>query len=228
MGYTEGMWTQAIANPDLQIFFGAESFQDSSANAVLTSNGSGDLSLNLASTKAGTFFATLPILARTGVYATTALAQEQFGTAAAQPGPSSVANTSGPLAMPGRPPIAGASMATVAGPVTGPSKKGIQIDSIDVIYKALTVDASTASVGLTQTAFADNVALAVSNIIAKGTNGLVKTARAGVRVINVAVTSPVMLTTGDNEVICEVDLTAGSGGTVQFYGVVVKAHYNFN
>jgi hypothetical protein len=236
MSFTDGRWEGGTSFPDKQFFVGAESFIDTSAHAVVSSSGAGLFSLNLASTLAGTFFANPGLLLRTGVLASS-YDQEQFGTAAGVAGPSSVANTSGPLGLPpGFPPISQANMATIAGSLNGtgtgiqrgPIPKGTQIDSIDVIYTAATVAASVATLGLTKTVFTNGNAPAVTNLIALGANGLVTAAAANPKVVNVLVPTPSMITDMDAEPIINVNLTAGAGGTITFYGVVLHCHYNFN
>lgn len=237
MGYTEGRWEQGTSFPDMQFFVGAGQFIDTSAHAVNSSQGAGLFDMTLASTLAGTFFVNLGETLRTGVYATSAYDQEEFGTAAGTPGPSLTANTSGPLALPaGFPPIAAANLSTIAGSIAGtgagiqrgPIAKGLQVDSIDVIYTVAAVAATLATVGLTKTVFVDSVAPAVTNLIALGANGLPTSFQATPHVTNVPVPTPVMITSNDAEIIANVNLTAGSGGTITFYGIVVKAHYNYN
>ncbi len=236
MSITEGRWEGNTAFPDLQIFVGAEAFIDTSAHAVAASQGAGLFDFTLASTLAGTFFANVGPMLRTGVYASS-YDQEQFGTAAGVAGPTAVANTSGPLGLPpGFPPITAANLTTIAGAINGtgtgiqrgPIPKGLQINSIDVIYTVANVAASVATVGLTKTVFVNNVAPAVTNIIALGANGLPTTAQALPYVTNVAVPTPAMITASDTEVVANVNLTAGSGGTVTFYGIVIKASFNYN
>jgi hypothetical protein len=229
MGVTDGTWEQYGSFPDGQLFIGAKKFTDGAAHATLANPSSGIIALTVPSTDASTLFTDVAeLLFRTGVYAGPN-SQEQFGTAAAVPGPSKVAGTSGPLAfIQGRPPMLGAQMATVAGSQAGPPKKGVMITSIDVIYEVATVAATAAQVGVTSTVFANGVAPVVTNIITLGANGLTTTVATEPAVINVPVTTPIFLTSGDQEVIINLNLTAGSGGTVVFYGVVLHLSYNFN
>jgi hypothetical protein len=230
MSQTDGRWTQDVSVPDGQFFIGASEFFDNASLAARTSAGAGLFSLNLASTQAGTFFANLEAFIRTGVYATTAYDQEQYGTAASQPGPSLVANTSGPESVTGFPPFLAAQLPTLTGGQVGPVPKGTQIDSIDVIYGVYTVAATAATIGLTKTVFTNAAAPVVTNLITLGVNGLTTTtSTAGqVKVISVPVATPSMIVSSDTEVVLNVNLTAGTGGTVAFYGVVVHCHYNWN
>ena len=182
------------------------------------------------------FFSSIPYaMLRSGVYATPQYDQEQYGTAASQPGPSAVNGTSGPLALPnpvapyyqGYPPTPGASMATLAGSVAGPQPKGIQIDSVDVIYQVLTdATAVAATMGLTKTVFANLAAPVVTNLIALAANGLPVIIGAQPQVTNVAVPTPGMIVASDTELLLNINLTGGTAGTIKFYGAVIKAHFN--
>lgn len=160
---------------------------------------------------------------------TPALAQMQFGTAASQPGPTSIAGTSDPSALPaGMPPFAGSLVGTLAVPRAGAIPKGIQINSFDVIYLASTVNLGLAQVSLTKTKFVNGVAPAVTNLVALGTNGLLVAFAAQPYNINVPVVTPAFVTDTDTEVILHVNLTAGGGGTAKFYGVNLKCSFNLN
>lgn len=232
MSTTQGLVQQNSPNTDGQIFVGASEFKDVAGYATYASAGAGLFSLNIPSTDAATLFANVTaILRRTGMLATPAQNQEQFGTAASQPGPSSVSGTSDPLGIQGFPPFLAAAMPTLAGPTTGPVKKGYQVTSMDVIYEVDTVALSAATCGLTVTQFVNGVAPAVTNRIALAANGL-PTATNGTPgqayVKNIAVPTPVFSTATDGETIVNVNLTAGSGGTAKFYGVVLHVNFNLN
>lgn len=231
MSQTDGQWIQDTPFTDMEIFVGATEFKDLAAVATFASAGAGLLSLNLATTAAGNFFANITAaLKRTGVYATPSLMQQQYGTAASVPGPSTVANTSGPEAVTGFPPFTAANLPTLKGPYNGPVAKGVQINSIDLLYTVSTVNASLAQVGLTATNFIDNNAATptVTNIITLGANGLATAFRTNYYRTNVAVASPAMQVLADSEFIVNFKLTAGSGGTALFYGCVLKCSYNYN
>jgi hypothetical protein len=239
MPHTDGRWTCGTPYPDLQLFIGALRFTDVAglATTPATIASPGLVFKTVPAADASIFAVDLSeLLLRSGVYATAAYDQEQYGTAASVPGPSLVVNTSGPLALPGSgspnyqgfPPIPGASVATLAGASVGAAQKGIQIDSIDIIYQVLTLAASAATVGLTKTVFANGVAPAVTNLIALGANGLPTAVAAQPVVTNVLVSTPAMIIASDTEVILNINLTAGATGTVKFYGAVIKAHFNFN
>jgi len=226
---TDGWLTQDMPFPDQEVFIGASEFKDLAALGTFASAGAGLLTLNLSAAQAGNFFVNVaPLLKRTGVLATPSTFQQQYGTAASQPGPSSVANTSDAEGMTGFPPYTTAQLPTLVGPLTGAKAKGIQINSVDLIYAIAAVNASLAQVGLTRTVFVDNVAPAVTNIIALGANGMPVAFRANPYVFNVPVAAPAMITAKETSVILNVKLTAGAAATAQFYGAVLKCSFNFN
>jgi hypothetical protein len=237
MSHTDGTWTQGLATSGLQVFIGASQFKDFAGLATFPAAPAAGLIYQVVpATDACKFFVDIMAFLRAAVYPTAALAQQQFGTAAAQPGPSAVSGTSGPLALqPGYPPITAANMATVGGTVGGAGvmsgviPKGIQINSIDVIYQVLALAAAAATIGVTKTAFVNLVAPVVTNIIALAANGLPTVIGAQPQVTNVPVTTPAMIVPASpTEVIVNVNLTGGATGTVSFYGINVNYSYNFN
>lgn len=233
MSHTDGFYEMDTPNTDGQFFVGASEFIDTAGVATTASAGAGLFSKNIPATDAATFFANVAqILRRTGMYATPSRVQEQFGTAASVPGPTTVANTNGPEGTVGYPPWIAAQLPTLAGPVAGPIPKGFRVKAIDVIYEVNTVDATAATVGLTVTQFANAVAPTVTNRITLGANGLPtahNTAGTGKPyVTNIVVPSPVFSTATDGETILNVNLTAGTGGTIKFYGVVLYVDFNLN
>lgn len=242
MPYTDGSWDQGTPVSDLQHFVSAAQFLDSSGLSTVTNPGMGLISRNVPPGDACTFFANLAPFTRTGVYATPALSQEQFGTAAAQPGPSTVSGTSGPLALyHGFPPTLGGQMATTFGSLnqstpggilTGPAAKGFMPTSFDVIYTVTSVAASVATCALYLTHFVSGAAATVTTLVTLAANGLATATNTGLQyVINVPLTGAALafITSGDTELIANVNFTAGaSTGTVQFYGIVVHYTYNLN
>jgi len=248
MSDTQGKYSQAGASNDLQIFVGATEFIDTSGFATTASSAAGYLSKNIPAADASTFFANITaMLKRTGIYAiplwsgftgtlgtgtaNAGASSDAFGTAASVPGPTTVTNTRGPLGTyPGAPPYPAANLDTLTGGVNGPPIKGFEILSVDVIYEVDTVAASAATIGLTDTTFSNNAAPTVVSRIALGSNGLpVAINTAGQQhVQNVAVATPTFPTSSDTETICNVNLTAGAGGTIKFFGVVLHINFNLN
>jgi hypothetical protein len=230
MSNTDGQHTMDTPFPDMQVYVDATWFNNIGGTSTIATDGAGLVYALLGNSAVGAFYANLALLLRTGVYATPALAQSQFGTSLSLPGPvASIPNSSDPDAMAvGYPPIIAAQMATLGNLRRGPFAKGMQIDSIDVIYTPLTLAAAVATVGLTKTVFKNGVAPVVTNLIALGANGLATTVATQPQVFNVPVTTPAMIVDSDVAQYVNVNLTAGATGTVKFYGVVVKAHFNFN
>ena len=232
MGNTDGVWSQDTPVNDMEIFVGATEFKDSSANATgPNSGGLGLLSLNLAASKAGTFFVDITaMLKRTGVYATPALAGQQFGTAASMPGPSLVAGTSDPEGIRGFPPFTTAQLPTLRGSTPGPPAKGVYVTSVDLIYTVTGLALTLATIGLTDTTFVNNTAPAVVSRIVSGANGMPTAIQAQPYKFNIPVPllSQSFATASGTETILNVNLTTGVGGTAVFYGAVLHCTYNFN
>jgi hypothetical protein len=213
----------------LQIFIGAARFSDIGGASILASAGPGLLSRNLAAAAAGSLFTDVAeLLKRTGVYATPGYDQSQFGTGSLQPGPSAVAGTSGPEGIFGMPPYTSAQLPTLVTPTAGPVAKGVQINSVDVIYNVTTTALAVATIGLTKTKFTDNAVRVVTSLVPLGANGLPTANRGNDYVKNIPVANPVMLTDADSEVILNINLTAGAGGTAIFYGAVLNCSFNLN
>ena len=236
MSQTQGRWTAKTPFPDLQLFIGADQFKALGGAAALALDGVGLLEATVTAGSTTNFVASLAqLLLRSGVYASSQYDQEQYGTAASVPGPSLVANTNDPLAEPnpsapyyqGFPPTPGADMTTLAGATSGPQPKGIQIDSVDVIYQVLAdATAVAATIGLTKTTFSNLAVPVVTNLIALANNGLPVIVGADPQIKNVAVPTPGMIVAADTEVILNINLTGGTAGTIKFFGAVIKAHYN--
>lgn len=238
MSQTQGRWTAKTPFPDLQLFLGADKFTDAAALATTptTIATPGLMFKTIPAGDACILFSSIPYaMLRSGVYATPQFDQEQYGTAASVPGPTSVAHTSDPLAEPnpatpyfqGFPPTLAASMTTLAGATAGPQPKGIQIDSVDVIYQVLTdATAVAATIGLTKTVFANLAAPVVTDLIALGAHSLPVVIGAQPQVTNVAVATPGMIVAADTELLLNINLTGGTAGTIKFFGAVIKAHYN--
>lgn len=240
MPHTDGRWTQGTLVPGLQQFIGADEFMLAAGNAPLASSFTAGLLFRTVAAGSTAILAKSlsELLLRAPVYANAAYDQEQFGTAASVPGPSAVSGTNGPLAIPGSgtpnyqgfPPTPSALMATLVGANGGGAgSKGIQIDSIDVIYQVLAdATAVAATIGLTKTVFGNLVAPVVTNLITLGANGLPVIIGAQPQVTSVAVTTPSLIVAADTQVILNINLTGGTAGTIKFYGAVVKSHYNLN
>lgn len=237
MSATDGRWIAEKGFTDGQFFIGASKFVDIAGLATGPTNPSlGLLEKTVPSGDAATFVAELDmLLLRSGMYASSADDQEQFGTAAqvaptlVQPGPSTVSGTGGPLQLPqGQPPMTATKLATVSGNyVSGPPIKGIKIISFDIIYQVNTVAAGAATVGLTETVYANGVAPVATALVAIAANGLPTATAAHPQVTNVALATPAYIKATDTQILLNLNLTAGSGGTITLFGAVIKFNYNF-
>src|SRR5271170_3070597 len=86
---------------DGQIFVGASEFWPLVvAGAPVASAGAGLFTRNIPASTTANLFSNISKLFRTGQLASASVNQEQFGTAASVPGPSTVTNTSDPLDLP--------------------------------------------------------------------------------------------------------------------------------
>lgn len=233
MPNTDQFWQGDTPFPDQEIFVGATEFKDLSAVATLASAAAGLLTLNLATAAAGNFIANITAaLKRTGVFASTNLFQQQYGTSASLPGPQqSLPNSNDPEGIRGFPPFTAAQLPTLIGAAHGAVAKGITVTSIDILYSIGAVNAALAQCGLTNTNFIDNNAATptVANLIALAANSMPVAFRTNYYRFNVPVPTAAqqMLTSFDSELIANVKLTAGSGGTINFYGIVAKCNFNF-
>jgi hypothetical protein len=227
MSHTVNRFTMDTPNPDGQLFIGSTKFADIGTHTAIAYPSAGLLERTIAASNAAVLVADLMQMIRTGVLATPNSTQRQFGTAASQPGPSSVAGTSGPFNISGFPPFTSAQLPTLGGKgnVIG---KGIQVNWVDLIYSVAAVNLSAATVGLTSTVFQNGVAPAVTNIIALGANGLPVAITTQPGRTRVTVVSPVMTTADGTELILNVNLTTPAGGTAIFYGAIVGLSFNFN
>jgi hypothetical protein len=235
MPQTDGNWKSRTAFNDMQIFVGVSDFIDTAAKATMDPG----FAWALAATNEAVFMADVSAVVRrlgeyaiplwTGVTPNPGATQNAFGTAASEPGPSHVAGTSDPLALkPGVPPQPAANLATLGAFQTGPIPKGIKITSVDVIYNIDTADASAASVLLASQSFTDGGVPVITVLIAPTVVPLVAKALGAVYVANVPVAVPAFEVTADSRTLINFDITAGAGGTVTFYGVVLHCDFNFN
>lgn len=229
--HTRNRWTQDTPNPDGQIPVGIAQWGwvttvPSIADAVI-----GDGKPYYALTTNGATYngmcADLTSIIRTGVLATPSLTQEQFGTKALQPGPSAVSGTSGPLALSGYPPYTNAQN-PIYGGVAGATKKGFQINWIDLIYSTGANAVTSVSFGLAATNFVNNTAPNVQNVIAYGTNSLPVAAQANPYVARINVATPTFYTLTDTFITATVQFVMGATATAAFYGCVLGVSFNLN
>ncbi len=228
MGRTNGRWVQDTPNPDGAIFVGATEFKDLDATATLSNTGAGLLAYALGAGAAGAFYANITaMLKRTGVFATPNLMQEQFGTAASVPGPTTVAGTTDADAIQGYPPFTAAQMPTLAGAAAEPFPKGFEITSIDVIYSIGTANIAALGLVLTDTTFTDNTAAPVVTTRLTSTT-FTLTHRTNLYVKNTPVPTPAFPIANADSTQVNVNITGATTSTVLFYGVVLHGKFNYN
>jgi hypothetical protein len=233
MTRTDGRWEQSTPFTDAQIF--ERNFTAVGTQPVPTSPSAGLLYSLLAASSTYNLSISLGTLVRSGQLATAGANQEQFGTAALQPGPSSIANTTDPRAAPaGFPPYTAALNPVITGGLKTPIPKGIQINAVDVIYGVDGAVLTSATMQLTLTKFpippAAQAAPVVSSLITLGNNGLptaISTATM-VYTTRVAVPVPSFNQISDVETILNVNFVTPAGCTVRFYGAIFLASFNFN
>lgn len=131
-----------------------------------------------------------------------------------------------PADVTGPPPFTGVTQLT---PVTSARPKGVAFLAITPVYIIGAADATTLTIGLTQTAFSDNTAVSggVTSILAVGANGLVKTQRANPYVTYIPTTVQTMRTTRNSQFTIEWNVTTPGGGTADIYGVFVDVAFNY-
>ena len=138
------------------------------------------------------------------------ITQGQFTTSAGQSGPS-----------------VGNSTATQFS-IVASRPKGILIRGFEVVYQVGTASLTSISIGLSQTTYKNATALAISDILAAGTNGLAVTNAATPYVIPVALASPAYLTSDLTEYDLEIIAVTPGTSTFNLYGAFVYVTYNYN
>jgi hypothetical protein len=242
---TAGTFSQDTPNADAEIFIGPQEFIQGAGTAAaaaltgITGTGGTANIISVASTSTGLSSRAITIsrlVLRTGVFAPSTpqtLSGQAFGTAAAVPGPSAVAGTSGPSGFGVNqviPPVLKANLPTLIGSVAGAKAKGIQINWVDVFFAATGVVTSV-SVVLRRLIAAPGVAaipivivdmnlvVAVGPLTATTANQVAR-----VRSVN---PSPLMITGDATLIDLEYNYTIAAG-VFTSYGVVLGCSYNFN
>lgn len=236
MPKTLGRWESQTPFTDGQLFMGANSDWTPlvAASAVPASAGAGLWTLNIPASTTANLFTTLTSIIRTGQLATAAVNQEQYGTAALVPGPSSVSNTSDPLNLPpGFPPWLSAINPVLTGGQKGPIPKGVQVNWVDAIYEVDTGAITSVTFGLTTTKFAavgTAAAPVVANVIALAANGLPTAANTAGQATRTRITvaTPAFVVVDGTEIVANINFVTPAANTVKFYGCVFGVSYNFN
>lgn len=221
---TAGAFQQDTPNSDGQLFMGpASDFLAIGTQPAIASAGAGLLTYTLATASTYNLYSALSQILRTGLATNY---QEQFGTAAGVAGPSAVAGTSDPLGIStGIPPFLNANN-PIFGPKTGFVPKGVQINYVEAIYSVVT-GITSATIGITNTKFTNNVAPAVTNILALAGNSLPITAQANPFRFRVTLATPIMNVLDGSNVILNLNIVTGAGSAT-LYGVILGISFNYN
>lgn len=190
-----------------------------------TRNGLGDVSLNGPATAgAATAFFWLELGELKRRIETAALAlknlpfQQKFGAAALTPGWTAGA--------PSLPPFTGQTQLT---PPTSDTPKGIQITDVFAIYSVQTAALTAATLGISRTVYAENVAIAITAYLAATNIALTTTTAANTPHVQVvAVTTPVFETSDLSDIIIELSLTTAATSVVRVYGMGLHCNFNFD
>lgn len=108
--------------------------------------------------------------------------------------------------------------------------KGFKLLGFDVIYQLGVANATAHTCRVDQNLFVDNVAPAITSVLATGANGLQTTQRANPYVTNVALAAnqQVYRNLADQDLWIEDVITGAATTTVTFYGFDLLVEFNFN
>jgi hypothetical protein len=220
MGHTEGRFTSDLGSTDNVLFMGPNECLVS-GTGVVTRNAAGNWSINQAQslTVIYAFELTQANFIRTGVGGPGG--QEQFGGT----------GVTGPLAAPlGYPPFSAASQLT---PRSTYIPKGININSLSLVYFVGTTALTSQVCRLDSTLFANAAAPVITNILASAANGLVVTASANDYVTAVTglpasfAGANAYLITPTTKWTLEITVVTPASSTYQLFGLSIGATINW-
>lgn len=215
MGRTQSRWDCDKEYTDAKLFFGVADTFVQAGGAALTRNAAGDISYNQAASTVGVFILPLDtIMERLGLADDL---QEQFGAATGVAGQT-------PAGVSGRPPFTGQ---TQLSPVLVSRPKGIKITDITLVYQIAGAALTLHTCRIDKAIFANNVANAISAILASAANGLATAIQANPYVTKVPVNT-IFNVSDNSELVVEVAATTQAAGTYRFYGCIVHCSYNLN
>lgn len=233
--HTRNRWSQDTPNTDGQLVVGIGkwAFLNTTPAPADASFGDGIPYYSLSTAATYGCLAELSSLIRTGMLATSNLDQQQFGTAALQPGPSSVANTSDPLGVRNFPPFKNSANPIYGGVsnIAGAVSKGFQVNWVDIIYAVAGAALTAANFGLAAVNYTNTNNANVQNIITYGANGLPTATTPSLQkpyVTRINVASPAFYTLTDSFINASLLFTTGAGGSAYFYGCVFGVSFNLN
>lgn len=106
--------------------------------------------------------------------------------------------------------------------------KGIQVNTINLVYQVLGANLTSATIGMTKTQFASGVAPVVTALLANANNGILLPVAAQPVITGIAIPTPAPITTRFAQTLIEVDITTPAGSTVNLYGLFLDVSFNFN
>jgi hypothetical protein len=127
-----------------------------------------------------------------------------------------------PAGVTGPPPFTGVTQFT---PVTAPRPKGIRIKTIYPCYTITGATATTATIGLYQTVFAQATAPAVTTLLTAA--AMPATVQTNPWLPAFSLTSPPWLTTKFQTIWAELNLVTTGSGTAKIYGIFVDFDFNY-
>lgn len=215
MPRTASRYNQDLGFVDGVLFLSANEAIATGGASTLTRNAAGDLSHNAGAAVSPIYSFNLgAALLRTGIADDL---QQQFGGSGVPGG-----------AYPqGRPPFTAAQLLS---PRTTNLLKGIKILSFGVVYLVTGAALTGHTCRVDKTVYANNVANAISAIVASGANGLATATQANPYVTEVALSAAeqVYRVSDLSQYWIEVAPTTQGGGAYRMYGVRVKVEFNFN
>jgi hypothetical protein len=115
-------------------------------------------------------------------------------------------------------------------PRTANKLKGFKLLSFDCIYQLGTLAATSHTCRVDQCLFVNNVAPAVTSVLASGANGLATATQANPYVTNVALAAgqQIYRTVADGDLWIEEVITGAATTTVTFYGFELYVEFNYN
>lgn len=220
MPHTQGRYQQDLGFTDGRVFAPPNDIHFS-GTTVLTRNAAGDWSLNQAASQTVLYAVNVAELIerRTGFGEDL---QEQFG------GTGIPASAQQQVY---RPDVsAGMSTGQEITPRTALKVKGYKLLSVDVIYQIGTLALTTHTIRIDQTVHANNVANAITAVLANGANGLATAVQANPYVTNVplAAGQQIYRIGADQSIWVELNVVTPATSTYKLYGFDCSVEFNFN
>ena len=231
MPHTEGRYMQDLGFSDARIRASAGDIIFTGATLAINRVAAGQwgVTLGTPAAQANTFAinVTQQIIRRLGFFEDT---QNFFGASNFN-NPAATAIPASAQTRTYRPDVIGAmSAAQQLQPRTAFKTKGFQLNSFDVLYNITTLAATSSTCRVDQTQYVNNIAPAITSILASGANGLQTAVQANPYVTNVplAANQQIYRTLADTDLWIEVVITGQATTNLTFYGFDLYCEVNFN